>query len=89
MAFFGLFLPVLGERTRNLQPDLIEVENAPKMNPQYINISAYKFVPIKDPVAVKADLLPKCKSAPGNRRISAIRRNFLSGFSRFAGQGKS
>ena len=62
MAFFGLFLPVLGERTLDLQPDLIEVENAPKMNPQYINISAYKFVPIKDPVAVKADLLPKCKS---------------------------
>ncbi len=32
------------------------------MNPQYINISAYKFVPIDDPAAVKADLLPKCKS---------------------------
>ena len=32
------------------------------MNPQYINISAYKFVPIEDPAAVKADLLPKCKS---------------------------
>jgi len=32
------------------------------MNPQYINISAYKFVPIDDPAAVKADLLPKCKA---------------------------
>ena len=28
----------------------------------FINISAYKFVPIKEPAAVKADLLPICRS---------------------------
>ena len=43
-------------------PNLTEAENAPTMKTQYVNISAYKFVPIEDPAAVKADLLPKCKS---------------------------
>ena len=32
------------------------------MTVTYVNISAYIFVPIADPAAVKADLLPKCKS---------------------------
>ena len=32
------------------------------MNETFVNISAYKFVPIADPVAVKADLLPLCRS---------------------------
>lgn len=32
------------------------------MNSQYVNISAYKFVPVAHPAEVKADLLPKCKS---------------------------
>jgi len=45
-----------------LKPHLNAVTDYPTMNPQYINISAYKFVPIEDPAAVKADLLPKCKS---------------------------
>ena len=31
------------------------------MNETYVNISAYKFVPIADPAAVKADLLPFCR----------------------------
>ena len=38
------------------------IEDDSKMNPQYINISAYKFVPIDNPATVKADLLPKCRS---------------------------
>lgn len=32
------------------------------MNDTFVNISAYKFVPIADPAAVKADLLPLCRS---------------------------
>jgi len=32
------------------------------MNDIFVNISAYKFVPIADPEAVKADLLPLCRS---------------------------
>lgn len=33
---------------------------ASKMTDSFVNISAYKFVPIADPSAVKADLLPIC-----------------------------
>ena len=32
------------------------------MNDTFVNISAYKFVPIADPAAIKADLLPLCRS---------------------------
>jgi RluA family pseudouridine synthase len=32
------------------------------MNPPFVNISAYKFVPIDNPAAVKEDLLPLCRS---------------------------
>ena len=32
------------------------------MNETFVNISAYKFVPIADPASVKADLLPLCRS---------------------------
>ncbi len=32
------------------------------MNDTFVNISAYKFVPIADPAAVKSDLLPLCRS---------------------------
>ena len=33
----------------------------PTMQESFVNISAYKFVPINDPAAVKADLLPLCR----------------------------
>ncbi len=39
----------------------METQSPPIMQENFVNISAYKFVPIEEPAAVKADLLPLCR----------------------------